>query len=36
MDEQSEKPAEVPGERERGEVAPREEDESGGCLDLTA
>ncbi len=36
LDEQSEQPGKAQEERERGEVAPREEDESGGRLDLTA
>jgi len=35
LDEQSEKPTGPSKERERGEVAPRDEDESGGRLDLT-
>ena len=35
LDEQSEKPAVPKEERERGDVAPRGEAESGGRLDLT-
>jgi hypothetical protein len=36
LDEEREQPVEAHEERERGEVAPRGENESGGRLDLTA
>ena len=36
LDEECEQPVEAHEERERGEVAPRGENESGGRLDLTA